>query len=564
MRVALAQLDAVVGDVAGNAARIDAAAGEARRLGATLVLTPELSLVGYPPRDLLERPDLPGACLDAAAMLARRHADLTLLVGLPRRVEGDPRPLRNSVAVLRGGVIETFADKRLLPSYDVFEEDRFFTPGDRSFVFDHEGSRMGVAICEDLWRAEDAGSIRRYQVAPLADLEAAGCMVVLSPSASPFVRGKHRRHLAQLAAASRVTGAVVVSVNQVGGNDELIFDGGSAVARGGRIEHRLPRFREALACVDLSVGGCVGVDDSEHANEPDAGSIGECFEAIVCGLRGYLVKTGHHGVLLGLSGGIDSAVVAALGVAAVGPERVRAVMMPSRFSSEGSLRDAEESIARLRMSAACTVPIEPIHRALRDALTPAMGPPQGVVDENLQSRVRGTLMMAFANDSGDLLLTTGNKSELAVGYATLYGDMNGGLAPIGDLLKTEVYALARWMNHHHQSLGFAAPPIPEASIEKAPSAELRPDQTDQDSLPPYEALDAVVRAWVEGSEDAARIAAQTGMPIGEVERLLGSIDRAEFKRKQAPPILKLSARAFGRGRPMPLAGRWRPAPPTLA
>lgn len=552
MRVALAQLDPVVGDVVGNARRLAKAIGEAVAGGADLLVAPELALVGYPPRDLLERAGLAEASLLEAERLAREFPGITLLLGMPRAVPGDPRPLRNSVALLRGGRVEAFADKRLLPSYDVFEEDRFFTPGASSLVFEAAGRRCGVAICEDLWQAEDAGGLRRYAPDPVGDLLAAGCEIVFAPSASPFVRGKHALHLARLARVSRRLGGTVVSVNQTGANDDLIFDGGSAIARRGVIEHLLPRFREAVAVIDPSVGGCAPGGDADWERET--------FDAIVSGIAGYARKTGHRKALLGLSGGLDSALVAALAAKALGADQIRGVLLPSRFSSEGSRRDARESARRLGLGRVDELPIEPAHAAFATILEPCLGAPAGVVDENLQSRARGTLLMAIANASGELLLTTGNKSELAVGYATLYGDMNGGLAPIGDLLKTDAYALARWVNAHAAELGFAEPPIPEASIEKPPSAELRPDQTDQDSLPPYERLDAVIRGWVEECRPVEAIAAAASLSLEETQALVRSIDRAEFKRKQAPPILKLSRRAFGRGRPMPLAGAWRIGP----
>ncbi len=316
----------------------------------------------------------------------------------------------------------------------------------------------------------------------------------------------------------------MVSVNQVGANDELVFDGGSAIARRGAIEHVLPRFRESVAIVDPAVGGCAPADDLGEARE--------VFEAIVAGIAGYARKTGHRRALLGLSGGLDSALVAALAAKALGAGNVRGVLLPSRFSSEGSRRDARESARRLGLGRVDELPIEAAHAAFTAMLEPAIGTPAGVVDENLQSRARGTLLMAIANASGELLLTTGNKSEFAVGYATLYGDMNGGLAPIGDLLKTDAYALARWMNDHAAALGFAEPPIPESSIVKPPSAELRPDQTDQDSLPPYETLDTVVRGWIEASKSVEEIASEAPLSLAETRALVRSIDRAEFKRKQ--------------------------------
>ena len=556
MRVAVAQLDPIVGDLDGNAAGIRRAAEIAVADGAEILVAGELALVGYPPRDLLERDGLAEACRRRAEEIARAHPQLTLVVGMPRRVAGDPRPLRNSAAILRDGRVEGYADKRLLPSYDVFEEDRFFSPGEGSFAFEHRGRRVGVVLCEDLWRAEDAGGVRRYRNDPVGELAADGLDLLLAPSASPFVRGKHERHLAILSDAARRHRTVVVSVNQVGGNDELVFDGGSTVVGAdGRVRHRLDRFVECVATLETDLAGCAADDGAEDATSRE---LAELFGALVCGIRGYARKTGHTRLLLGLSGGIDSAVVAALAAAAVGPERVRGVAMPSRHSSEGSLVDARASAEALGIGAFDELPIEPAHAVFAETLDPATGPPTGVADENLQSRIRGTLLMAIANAGGALLLATGNKSEYAVGYSTLYGDMNGGLAPIGDVPKTDVFALARWMNHHHRAIGFPRPPVPEASIEKPPSAELRPDQTDLDSLPPYEILDAVVRGWVERAETVEAIAADVDRPVGFVRELVDRIDRNEFKRKQAPPILKTSPRAFGRGRPMPLAGRWRP------
>jgi len=411
-------------------------------------------------------------------------------------------------------------------------------------------------LCEDLWRAEDVGRARGYAVDPVADLAATGLDLLLVPSASPFVRGKHEHHLSILSGTARRHGVVVVSVNQVGANDELVFDGGSAVfGPDGGIRHRVDRFTASTATFETDLPGCASDDTPGEAAERQ---LGELFAALVCGIRGYARKTGHERILLGLSGGIDSAVVAALAAAAVGGRRVRGVMMPSRHSSPGSVADARASAEALGLGRLDELPIEAMHAAFAEGLVPAIGIPEGVADENLQSRIRGTLLMGIANTTGELLLATGNKSEYAVGYSTLYGDMNGGLAPIGDVLKTDLVALARSMNRRHRELGFERPPVPIASIEKPPSAELRPDQTDQDSLPPYRILDAVVRGWIERAASAEAIAAEIGRPVEFVRDLVNRIDRNEFKRKQAPPILKTSPRAFGRGRPMPLAGRWNP------
>jgi NAD+ synthase/NAD+ synthase (glutamine-hydrolysing) len=451
------------------------------------------------------------------------------------------------VAVCRDGAVERIYAKRLLPTYDVFDEDRYFAAGDETVVIAVAGERVGILVCEDLWRADDAGGVRGYAVDPVEETIAAGATLLAVPSASPFVRGKDRRHAARLHALAR-RGLAVVSVNQVGGNDDLIFDGRSrAIARGGGGEAILAAFAEETRTVEL---GTLGTAATTPIGDEE-----ESVRAIVLGIRDYLAKTGHRSALLGLSGGIDSALVAALAALAIGPAQVRGVLLPSRHSSPGSVTDALESVRRLGLAAPLTIPIEPAIDALRAALAAAGTVPEGVTDENLQSRVRGILLMALSNASGGIVLSTGNKSELAVGYATLYGDMNGGLAPIGDLPKTDVYRIAHWMNAEHRRLGLAAPPIPEASIEKPPSAELRPDQTDQDSLPPYEILDAIVAGCVEREASPETIAAEAGLDLALVRRWCRTIDRMQYKRDQAAVILKLSPRAFGRGRPMPIAAR---------
>jgi NAD+ synthase (glutamine-hydrolysing) len=552
MRWAIAQIDSTIGDLAGNSERIASAARRAAEAGASLLVVPEMALLGYPPRDLLLREGVAGACVEAAAALAAAFPGITMLLGLPRRVAGDLRPFRNSAALCRGGRIEAFADKQLLPTYDVFDEDRYFTPAPEGLIFEQDGLKVGVAICEDLWRALDARGARSYPRDPIADLAAAGCKVVLSPGASPFVRGKYEGRIGLLRQIARGSGMAVVQVNLVGASDDLVFDGGSAAfSAAGECLGCLPRFEEGFML--LSPAGPSATAPAIDAPEE------ETFRALVAGIRGYFRKTGHARALLGLSGGIDSAVVAALAAAALGPGQVAGVLLPSRFSSEGSRRDAIESAARLRLAAPREIPIEGPHAALAAAAATA-APIEGLADENLQSRIRGTLLMAVANSEGSLLLTTGNKSEIATGYCTLYGDMSGALGPIGDLLKTEVYSLARWMNEHHARLGFAGPPVPPSSIEKAPSAELRADQRDQDTLPPYEQLDALIEAAVEQERDETAAAAAAGMPLEEARRWLRLIDLAEFKRHQAAPVLKVKPRSFGRGRPMPLAASWRPGP----
>jgi NAD+ synthase (glutamine-hydrolysing) len=553
MRLALGQFDATIGDLAASSAAIRDLASRASADGADLLILPELAILGYPPRDGLLRAEVVPACERAVAELAR-DLPLPTLVGSPRRVDGGARPIANSVALCRGGRIEAWHDKLLLPTYDVFDESRWFEPGREPLVFDIDtagGSRrVGVLVCEDLWRAEDASVDRRYPIDPVAMLADAGCDLVASPSASPFVVGKHARHRTILAAAAARLGVPVAMANQIGAHDDLIFDGGSMVVRpDGSIAAALPRFEDGLSIVDLAATGSV---TPQEATAPE-----ERFHAIRRAIADYCRRTGHPGVVLGLSGGIDSALVVALAVAALGPDAVLGVLLPSRYSSEGSKIDARASAAALGIRAE-EIAIEPLHAAFTEALDPMLRVDGeglvGLADENVQARSRGVLLMAISNARRRLLLSTSNKSELAVGYSTLYGDMCGGLAPIGDLWKTEVFELARWMNEHHASLGFAAPPIPVSSIEKPPSAELRPDQRDDDSLPPYEILDAYLRARVDEERAPDEIAATVDVETATVAHLERLLAISEFKRYQATIIPKLAPRTFGRGREMPVGG----------
>jgi len=552
MRITVAQLDALVGDVHGNMERIDAAAAQAVADGAHVLLTPEMALLGYPPRDLLRRQGVAEACERAAAQLARRHPGLLMLLGLPRRVSRGGRSLANSLAICRHGQVEGFHDKRLLPTYDVFDEDRWFSPGERATVVEHQGERLGLLICEDLWGGTDVDAHRTYALDPAAACAASGATALLVASASPFVPGKRRRQRERLRQVAARLGVPIVACNQVGANDDLIFEGGSVVIdAAGRVTETLPPFESQSRVVSLR-GDCRTQEPADRAPEHDV------IDALVCGIRGYVRKTAHASVVLGLSGGIDSALVATLAALAVGPASVSGILMPSRHSSQGSVRDAEALAANLGLGQLMSLPISETHAFMQAHLAAGLGAFGGLAEENLQSRLRGLTVMAVSNAQGSLALATGNKSELATGYATLYGDMIGALAPIGDVLKTQVYALARHLNDRHGDFGLARPPIPQASIDKPPSAELRADQTDQDSLPPYADLDRIVQGLVEHEQDAATIARSTGLDQAMVERWCAAIDRAQFKRDQAPVVLKVSARTFGRGRPMPMAARWRP------
>ena len=541
MRIAPLQLDPVVGDVQGNLARIADAARTATVQGADLAVTSELAICGYPPRDLIEREGFVERCERAVAELAA-HCPLPMLVGSPRRVG---RRARNAVAFLRGGRIEAWYDKRLLPTYDVFDEWRHFEPGTEPLVLELAGTRLGVLVCEDLWRADDAVGPGRYDCDPVAECVSLGVQAIVALSASPFRLGKHARQAGILQAAAARIGGRVVSVNQVGANDDLVFDGASALVGAKGTIAELPRFAEAIETLELGASARpVEPRDAQH----------DTFRALVAAIEGYLRKTGHARAIIGLSGGIDSAVVAALCVRALGAPNVRGVMMPSRYSSDHSLADARAAAAALGMRQPDLLPIAPAHELLARSIG-GVEPLQGLADENLQSRLRGLTLMALSNASGAMVVSTGNKSELAVGYATLYGDMCGGIAPIGDLTKGQVYALARWMNDHHVQAGFERPPVPEGSITKPPSAELRPDQRDQDTLPPYDELDAIVHGFVDLEQSPHSIALSTGLEESVVRRWCLAIDRAQYKREQAGVVPKISMRAFGPGRRLPLAMR---------
>jgi NAD+ synthase (glutamine-hydrolysing) len=575
MRAALIQTDPIVGDLDGNADALLHALREAHAAGATLAVTPELSVCGYPPRDLLSRGDFVGRCMEAVGRIAR-ESPVPAVIGSPwRRADGH---VANAAAVVWGGEVRAVHAKVHLPNYDVFDEARHFTPGDAHTVVDVPVpggvERVGILVCEDLWRARDghrqhehAQGIPAHARASIghgADLLSAcvadGARTLCALSASPFAVGKDARRDAILSATSKALGVRLISVNAAGAQDDLVFDGGSSEwSPSGECTLRAPRFVPGVTVCGPDTGApaqgtaACGSDGSWDASRERA-------HALVHAIRGYFRKTGHTDAIIGLSGGIDSAVVAALAVAALGAQHVRGVCMPSRWSSEGSVTDAVDVAASLGMASPARVPISDAHAGLSSLVGSALGgAPAGVADENMQSRLRGIILMTMANASGALVLSTGNKSEMATGYATLYGDMCGALSPIGDVLKTDVYALARWINANGPEIGLAAGAIPQSSIDKAPSAELRPDQRDQDTLPPYEQLDAIVRGWVEREMPAHEIAAECGLDPSMVVRWCRAIDAAQHKRAQAPIVPKLSPRAFGPGRRQPIAMRWSPA-----
>ena len=539
MRIALAQINPTIGDFAGNVERVLAAAQAARAGGAELVLCPELCICGYPPMDLLDHRSFVADNRDALDRLCRRlPAGLGVVVGhVAPNSTGVGKALSNVASLLADGAVVGSQAKSLLPTYDVFDEARYFEPAAACRPVSFKGERLGLTICEDIWWESDPDPSGAYARDPVREQTGAGATLMLAPSASPYYLGKPAIRRALLARVAATSGCPVLYANAVGGNDGLIFDGQSmACSADGRLIHASPGFREDVAIVDT--------DSDAHAALP-RDDYREVEAAIGIGLRDYLAKTGHDRVCLAISGGIDSAVVAAVAARQLGAERVTGFALPSRFSSTGSRRDAEALARALRIDFHL-LSIEPAFAAYLQTLAPVFGDrPPDTAEENLQARIRGTLVMAFANKTGALALATGNKSELATGYATLYGDMAGALAPIGDLWKTQVYALARRINAD-------GPVIPEATLSKPPSAELRPDQRDSDSLPAYEVLDAILQRYVEQSAGAEEIVA-AGYDPQLVGKVLRMVALAEHKRRQAATVIKLSRRAFGVGRRFPIA-----------
>lgn len=549
MRIAIAQYNPTVGDLRGNMERLLAAAANARDQGVDLLVAPELALTGYPPRDLLDRPPFVQDSLQALEQLVSQ-APIPMLVGAV--VSAEPDPLRvhskisNGAVLAHAGRIIACHRKNLLPSYDVFDEVRYFTPGDQATVATVRGVRLGISVCEDIWNDKEYWTFRRYDRDPVADEIAQGADLLINISASPYDRGKPEQRLTMLQALVRRHKKPLLYVNQVGGDDSLLFDGRSlALDQDGNTTLAAPAFREVMSIGRLEPSGIL---QGDSAADPSCWQE-EVVDGLCMGLRDYLRKCSFDKVVVGLSGGIDSALTAALAVRAIGASRVIGVAMPAKYSSDHSLTDAQDLAKRLGIRCD-VVPIEGLFQGFLEALGPSFtGLPQDVTEENLQARIRGTLLMAFSNKLSALLLTTGNKSEVAVGYCTLYGDMNGGLSLLSDLYKTEVYAVSRYLNT------LPGAPIPENSITKPPSAELRPGQTDQDSLPPYELLDAILKGYVEEAASPAALASR-GHPADIVGRITTLVDRSEHKRRQMAPGLRVSRKAFGEGRRMPVAQRY--------
>ena len=526
MKIAIAQINCMVGDLVGNSAKILDYATRAKQEGASFLVTPELALTGYPPEDLLLRDDFYQACDLALAELARKVTGIVLVVGHPVQINGLHY---NAASVLRDGAVVATYCKQKLPNHSVFDEVRYFTPGNQPLVFEHQGVRFGINICADIWESEPAIMARD-----------AGAQVLMVLNASPYHLEKQQARYVVLRERVAETGLPVIYANLVGGQDELVFDGASCVLdSSGRLMQQLPMFEEALGYVELQnavpMAGEVVADPGLEAS---------VYKALCLGVRDYINKNGFPGVVLGLSGGIDSALTLAIAVDALGHKRVHAVMMPSEFTASISRKDAEQMVNAMQVRYS-EIPIKPMFDSFLAALADEFDDlPFDLAEENLQARIRGTLLMALSNKFGEIVLTTGNKSEMAVGYSTLYGDMAGGFSVLKDVPKTMVYRLA----HYRNSI---APVIPERVITRAPSAELRHNQTDQDSLPPYDILDAIMEAYVEDDRSPAEIGAM-GFNSYDVQRVVTLIDRNEYKRRQAPVGVRVTHRGFGKDRRYPI------------
>ena len=549
MKITMAQLNPTIGDFAGNLGRIErtlvACAGETNV--PDLVVFPELFLTGYPPRDLLERSWFVQQTQEAVASvlaLSGRFPQTGILIGVPQPTNRQAgKGLYNSALLMRNGRLLFQQNKRLLPTYDVFDEPRYFDPAPTGTVVPYMDEVLGVSICEDAWTDPELWLRLPYDSDPVADLAAAGATVLIKISASPFWTGKEQTRYRLLSGHARKHGLPLIFVNQVGANDELVFDGRSLMLdRAGRPVHVFPAFTECVETVDVE-------SRAVHAEYKPQPLIESVYQALVLGIRDYAAKTNFHQTVLGLSGGIDSALTCCLAVTALGRENVLGISMPSPYSSEGSIEDARRLAAHLGIRFQ-VIPITDVFAAYVDTLTPFFdGRAPDVTEENIQSRIRGNTLMALSNKFGYLVLTTGNKSELAVGYCTLYGDMSGGLAVIADVPKTMVYDLARYVNREHEI-------IPQASLDKPPSAELRPNQTDQDTLPPYDILDGILQLYVDEGRSSAEIVGH-GYDPRTVAWVLRTVDRNEYKRWQAAPGLKVTSKAFGMGRRIPVAAHYR-------
>src|SRR5215475_13294931 len=545
MKIALAQFNPTVGDFAGNSARILSLAERAKQRGADLAVFSELCLCGYPPNDLLERPAFIDRNQKELKALAKALT-IPAVVGFVGKVKnGTLKSVANKAALICGGKVVFEQSKMLLPTYDVFDESRYFHPAEKQQVVEFHGVPLGLTICEDAWNDENFWPNRRYDRDPITEIFQQGTQVLLNISASPYTIDKRALRVDMLRSIAIHNKKPVVYVNQFGGNDSLIFDGASlALTPDGKVAAQALAFEEDLVLFDSETG-------EGEIHEQPAQEIEYAYRALITGTRDYVHKCGFKKVVVGLSGGIDSAVVAAIAVAALGAENVQGVSMPGPYSSEGSKDDAKALAKNLGISL-ITLPIADVFDSYRKALAPAFhGLAEGVAEENIQARIRGNYLMALSNKFGSMLLSTGNKSELAVGYCTLYGDMAGGLAVISDVPKLMVYELAKWINREREL-------IPQATIDKPPSAELRPDQKDEDSLPPYDVLDRILKLYIEDLKSPQEIADRYDFDLKLVKDIALLVDRNEYKRKQAAPGLKITSRAFGFGRPFPIAQKFIP------
>ncbi len=553
MKIAIAQLNPTIGNLTANAQAIRQAAQKAAEQGAKLMLTPELSLCGYPPKDLLLNPSfIDLMAWELANIAGSLPSELAVLVGTvvvnsQAAIRGE-KSLYNAIALLEKNQVKGYFYKRLLPTYDVFDEDRYFASSESSQSFWIDGLKIGVTICEDLWNDEVFWGKRSYAVNPIEDLVKSQVDVIVNLSASPYSLGKQNLREEMLSHSAAHYQIPIIYTNQIGGNDDLIFDGNSfAVSSLGEVVFRAKSFIEDFAIIEFQADKRE-VRSSTKAQLPESEEA-EIFSALVLGLKDYVNKCGFRKVVLGLSGGIDSSLVAAIATEALGAENVLGVLMPSPYSSEHSITDAQKLVTNLGINHHL-LPIGNVMKVYDQLLQPLFaGTEFGIAEENLQSRIRGNLLMAIANKFEYLLLSTGNKSEMAVGYCTLYGDMNGGLAVISDVFKTRVFALCHWLNREREI-------IPENVLTKPPSAELKPGQVDQDSLPPYEILDGILDRLIHQHQSSEQII-QQGYESTIVEKVVKMVMRAEFKRKQAPPGLKITARAFGIGWRMPIASQWQ-------
>jgi len=548
MKIALAQFNPTVGDFAGNSARILDLAAQAERLGADLVVFSELCICGYLPLDLLERPSFIERNLETLARVAAQMP-IPAIVGYAGNVDPDHhragKSIANKAALICEGRVVLEQSKMLLPTYDVFDESRYFQPGDKQYVYGLGQEQLGITICEDVWNDKNFWASPMYARDPVMELVSQGTSVLINISASPYTIDKRFLRLGMLRSIALHHHRPVIYVNQVGGNDSLIFDGAStALTAQGKIAAQAKAFEEDLVLFDTVTG-----QGDVHQQPSD--EIAYSYQALILGTRDYVRKCNFSKTIVGLSGGVDSAVVAAIAVAALGASNVLGVSMPGPYSSEGSKTDAQALAHNLGIEF-LSLPISAVFESYKQALAPAFaGRPVDATEENIQARIRGNYLMALSNKFGSMVLSTGNKSENAVGYCTLYGDMAGGLAVISDVPKLMVYELAQYINREREV-------IPRSTLEKPPSAELRPNQKDTDSLPPYEVLDRILKAYIEEVKCPEEIAVETGFDLKLVRNIAALVDRNEYKRKQAAPGLKITSRAFGFGRPFPIAQRFNP------